>query len=183
MSECEHASECENVDKSCRRCFNYNMFRPKKEVRRLGQRSGAKKSDKEGMAFEERGTKKYNQAIRQAKDVARRQFASGALYHSLGDMITEEDLTAALAEFKERGTLSKSGEKQITIKKEWLDKLEEEARLMNRDFYFLPFTFKGQNTDYVVMTYDRMLAYIQTIQILNQNLRHLQDQLNAAQAD
>jgi len=177
MSECEHADNCANLGKSCRKCFGYNMFRPKKEQRRLGQQSGAKKSKKEGMAFEERGTKKYNQAVSQAKDVAKRQIASGALYYALGDMITEEALTAALAEYKERGTLSSTGAKQITIKKEWLDKLEEEAKLMNREFYFLPFTFKDQDQDYVVMNYDRMLAYVQIIQVLQEQVQYYRSKL------
>jgi hypothetical protein len=143
-------------------------------------RSYKQNEKKEGMNFENRGTKQYIKAVHSAKDVARRQLASGALHYALGDMITEEALTAALAEFKERGTKNAAGEKQISIKKEWLDKLEEEARAMGREFYFLPFTFKGSETDYVAMTYDRLLAYIQTIQAQYEAIRLLRMQLEGS---
>ncbi len=168
---------CANANKSCRSCFSYNKYKPPKQPYTLGGRKGPTGVKKEGMAFEERGTKRYNQAIREAKDVARRQIASGGKHWALGDMITEEELTASLAEFKERGTISASGEKQITIKKQWLDKLSEEAEAMNRSFYFLPFTFKGQDTDYVAMEYDRFLAYVQMIQTMAERMRILEDKV------
>lgn len=152
------------------------MFKPKKEIVSLGSKKklGTKK---EGMAFEQRGTDKYNQTIKFAKQVAQRQIGSGNKHWALGDMITEEALTASLAEFKERGTLSSSGEKQITIKREWLVKLAEEAREMNKEFYFLPFAFKGDSTDYVAMEYDRLLAYIQIIQTMSERMRLLENEL------
>ncbi|SFJ63709.1 hypothetical protein SAMN02799624_05297 [Paenibacillus sp. UNC496MF] len=129
------------------------------------------------MDFENRGTRAYNHAVTAAKDVARRQIASGAKHWALGDMITEEALTAALAEFKERGSLSAKGEKQITIKREWLEKLADEARQMKREFHFLPFAFSGDTKDYVVMEYDRLLAYIQIIQSLVEEMRLLRMQM------
>ncbi|UYX56037.1 hypothetical protein M3Y14_34210 (plasmid) [Bacillus thuringiensis] len=175
--ECIYEEECSNVGKSCFKCFNYQMFQPIKERKGLKPKSDNKKEIKEGMVFEQRGTKKYNHAVKEAKDIARRQLASGALHFALGDMITEEALTAALAEFKERGTTDSRGAKQITIKKEWLTKLKEEARQMGRDYYFLPFTFKGSTDDYVAMEYDMLLRYIQTIQILLEQNRLLTQQI------
>jgi hypothetical protein len=175
--DCVYEKECANVGKSCFKCFNYNMYKPPKERRGLQPKSANRKEIKEGMEFEKRGTQRYNQAVRQARDVARRQLASGALHFALGDMITEEELTAALAEYKERGSVDAKGAKQITIKKEWLDKLEEEARQMGRDYYFLPFTFKGSNKDYVVLDYNIFLSYIQTIQSLLEQNRLLAEQL------
>jgi hypothetical protein len=154
------------------------MFRPLKEYKRLQPKSPNYKEKKKGMEFEKDGTKKYNQAIKIAKDVARRQLASGALHFALGDMITEEELTAALAEFKERSSVDARGNKQITIKKEWLDKLEKEAKLMGRDYYFLPFRFKDSDKDYVVIEFDLLLSYVQTIQILVEQIRLLHKQIS-----
>lgn len=175
--DCTYQDECKNYPKSCFKCFNYGSYAPIKEKKGLQPKSNNKKEVKEGMDFENKGTKKYNHAVRSAKDAARRQLASGALHFALGDMITEEELTAALAEYKQRGSTDARGAKQITIKKEWLDKLEEEARQMNREYYFLPFNFKGSDDDYVAMKYDMLLSYVQTIQALLEHNRLLVKQI------
>ncbi|MCY9186519.1 hypothetical protein [Bacillus halotolerans] len=175
--DCTYQNECSNYEKSCFKCFNYNLYKPIKERKGLSAKSSTRKEKKEGMDFENRGTRRYNQNVHKAKDVARRQIASGALHFALGDMITEEELTAALAEFKERGSTDARGHKQITIKKEWLDKLEEEAKQMRRSYYFLPFTFKGSNKDYVALDYEILLSYIQTIQALLEHNRLLARQI------
>lgn len=175
--DCTYFEECSNADKSCFKCFNYSMYKPIKQRKGLQAKSSTKKEIKEGMDFEKRGMNRYNKVVHQAKDVARRTLASGALHFDLGDMVTEEELTASLSEFKERGSTDAKGAKQITIKKAWLDKLEEEAREMGKDYYFLPFTFKGSDTDYVAMDYDMLLSYVQTIQTLVEQNRLLKQQL------
>lgn len=174
MEECKFAAECANFEKSCYKCFAYNLYAAKKQPVGLRKRSITNKQKKEGIDFENRGVKAYNEAVKQAKDVAHRQIASGALSFALGDMITEEELTASLAEFKERGSVNARGEKQITIKKKWLDDIEREAKEMGKEYYFLPFTFKGSNTDYVAMDFDILLSYVQTIQTLAEQVRLLQ---------
>ena len=176
--DCVYLEECANANKSCFKCFNYSMYKPPKVRQGLRSKSQTKKEVKEGMDFENRGTRKYNQAVKQSKEVARRQIASGALAHALGDMITEEQLTASLSEFKERGTVSATGQKQITIKREWLEKLQWEAKQMGKDYYFLPFTFKGSDKDYVAMDYDILLSYVQTIQMLIEQNRLLRMQID-----
>jgi hypothetical protein len=179
--DCIYENECANVGKSCFKCFDYKMFKATKEKKGLQPKSSNKKEVKEGMEFENRGTRKYNHAVRQAKDVAKRQIASGALHFALGDMITEEELTASLSEFKERGSKDARGAKTISIKKEWLDKLEEEAKQMGKTYYFLPFTFKGSDKDYVALDYDILLSYIQTIQALLEQNRLLTKQIEDQQ--
>lgn len=174
LLECKLSAECANHEKSCFQCFNFKYYKAHKERKGISPRSTPKKEIKEGMDFENRGTKKYNNAIKFAKDSARRQLNSGALHYALGDMITEEELTASLSEFKERGSTTARGEKTISIKKEWLEKLKEEAKKMNRDYYFLPFSYKGSDTDYVAMEYDILLSYIQTIQMMAEQIRLLQ---------
>jgi hypothetical protein len=177
MSECKYIQECGNQGKSCFKCFGFNLYKPIKEKTGLKAKSDRRMEKKEGMDFENRGTRSYNKAVQTAKQVAHRQLASGALHYALGDMITEESLTAALAEFKERGSKDARGEKQITIKRDWLEKLKDEARQMKREYYFLPFSFKGDTKDYVAMEYDMLLAYVQTIQTLLEQIRLLQMQV------
>jgi hypothetical protein len=175
--DCVYTDECANAGKSCFKCYNFSMYKAPKVRTPLRAKGTPKKEIKEGMDFENRGTKKYNQTVKVAKDVARRQIASGALHYALGDMITEEELTASLSEFKERGTVNAKGEKQISIKREWLEKLEWEARQMGKTYYFLPFTFKGSDKDYVAMDYDILLSYVQTIQSLLETNRLLRQQI------
>jgi hypothetical protein len=175
--DCVYEQECANFGKSCNKCFNYNFYKAHKEKKGLNPKSTNKKEKKEGMDFENRGTRNYNQSVNKAKNVARRTLASGALHFDLGDMVTEEELTASLAEFKERGTTTGRGEKVISLKKEWLDKLEEEARERGKEYYFLPFTFKGSDKDYVAMDYNILLSYIQTIQMLLEQNRLLRQQM------
>ncbi|QHW35751.1 hypothetical protein GZH47_33195 (plasmid) [Paenibacillus rhizovicinus] len=175
--DCVYEAECANFGQ-CRRCFNHDMYKPHKEYQQLRSRSENRKEVKQGMDFENRGTKAYNSAVTRARQAARRQPNSGAMSNALGDMITEEQLTASLAEFKERSSVGAKGGKQITIKKEWLDKLAWESRQMNRDFYFLPFSFAGAEKDYVAMEYDMLLRYIQNIQFLLEQNRLLKLQLN-----
>lgn len=174
MSEkCVYQKECRNFERSCFKCFNYCFYEPLKERQPLSPKSEVNKQKKKGISFEQRGTKKYNQTIRIARRAARRQLASGAFSFAPGDMITEEDLTSAIAEFKERFK-DKGGKKYITIHKEWLDKLKKEAKEAGKDYYFLPFSFKGEETDYVILEYDVLLSYIQTIHYLRELLEFLQ---------
>lgn len=170
---CNLLEECKQAGKQCHLCFNQSRFVPIKE-KKVYRYDPKKKSQKAGMDFENVGAAKYNQAVRHAKDAARRQPNSGAMAHALGDVITEEKLTAALTEFKERGSTTAKGEKTISIKKEWLEKLKWEASQMNREYYFLPFRYKNDDTEYVAMEYDILLSYIQTIQMLLERVRLLE---------
>lgn len=168
MEECSMYSSCQNADKMCFTCFDLKKYKPLKEVKRYTPK--VKKSDKPGMAFEEKIKDKYNEKLRYVRDHAYRQFNSGALANKPGDVITTEPITAAVMECKERGTLTSSGEKQIQIKLDWLIKLKDEARELNKDFYFLPFKFKGYDEDYVALPYDILLNYVEEIQRLHELL-------------
>lgn len=176
---CPYQDECRNYPKSCFKCFDFKQYKPLKERKTLQPKSKTKKEKKAGMDFEKKGVQKYNQAIRIGKDMAHQQIASGAFHFALGDMITEEELTAALAEFKERGGLDSRGEKQLTIKKEWIEKIKEEAKQMGKAFYFLPIRFKNDPIDYVVLEYDMFLSYIQIIQSLHEQIRLLSKKANS----
>lgn len=159
---------CQNKNKMCFSCFDLNKFKPLKEKKTYQPK--VKKSEKAGMAFEEKVKDKYNEKLRYVRDHAFRQFNSGALSNKPGDVITTEPITAAVMECKERGTLTSSGEKQIQIKLEWLTKLKDEARELGKDYYFLPFSFKGHDETYVALSYDILLNYIYEIQRLNELL-------------
>lgn len=174
MSDCPLYEECANAEKACFKCFNQALFKPKKQVSGLRAKNTTRKlnTKKGGLQFEQDGANRYSKAVKNGQDAARRQPGSGAMPHALGDVITSEELTSAIAEFKERGTVTKSGAKSISIKKEWLDKLEEEAAIMKREYYFLPFRYTGSDKDYLVIEYEMLMGYIETIHsLLEENKR------------
>lgn len=175
MEDCEHYNECSNAGTACFKCFNFNKFKPLKERSGLKAKSTTRNiTTKKGLQWEQDGANRYSKAIRSGQDAARRQPGSGSIANMLGDVITSEQLTASIAEFKERGSVTKSGAKSISIKKEWLDKLADEAAVMNRDYYFLPFRYTGSDKDYLVIEYEMLMGYLETIHTLlaeNERLR------------
>lgn len=178
MQDCERFLECANADKACFKCFNFKKFEPLKQVSGLKAKSTSRSiTTKKGLQFEQDGANRYTKAVRSGQDAARRQPGSGAMAHALGDVITSEELTAAIAEFKERSSTTKAGAKSISIKKEWLDKLADEAAVMDRDYYFLPFRYTGSKKDYLVMEYDMLMGYIETIHYLNEENKRLRGEL------
>ncbi|MBA4293841.1 hypothetical protein C0431_12835 [bacterium] len=179
MSDCDRYSECANAGKVCFKCYDFSLYKPPKQIQGLRAKNTSRKlkTTKGGMQFEQDGANRYSSAVRSGQDAARRQPGSGALAHALGDVITSEELTAAIAEFKERGSITKSGAKSISIKKEWLDKLEQEAARMNRDYYFLPFRFTGEDKDYLVIEYEMLMGYIETIHTLHEDNKRLRGEL------
>jgi len=100
---------------------------------------------------------------------ARRQANSGATWHSKGDIITEE----FLMECKERGTVNARGEKTITIPKEWLTKQEREAMQENKPYWLLPFHYKGDDTIYVIKSFDQEIEMYQEIRQLREQIKSM----------
>lgn len=95
----------------------------------------------------------YKKSIRQENRIAkslsdimeaRRQMASGSMWMAKGDVVSE----IFLIEAKTKSKPSKS----FSIKREWLDKIEEEAFLAGK-LPALAFSF-GDNVDYFVVNSD-----------------------------
>jgi hypothetical protein len=165
------------------------------------------KEKKEGMGFEKRVQKEWNQTmgrpssgdtspngkkVGQGKpriDVgsvpngrgkpnpalgeARRQPNSGATWKAKGDI----KLYHALMECKERGTLTAKGEKQIAIMKEWLDKMVIEAYKEARDYWYLPFGFKGSDDIYIVKPFDHEMQLIYELRVARERIEELEELL------
>lgn len=109
------------------------------------------------------------------KEEARRQFNSGAFWHSKGDIKLEH----ALMECKERGTVNSKGEKQITIQKRWLEKQEKEAFLEQRDFWYIPFGFKGDDEIYLIKPYHHEMEIIYELRQARQCIEELEEELRS----
>lgn len=169
------------------------------------------KEKKEGMAFEKRVQKAWNQTLGRTSSnrpapkrprigqdepragtnpspngrgkpnpvlgEARRQPNSGATWKAKGDIKLEH----ALMECKERGTLTSKGEKQIAIHKEWLDKMVIEAYKEARDYWYLPFGFKGDDGIFIVKPYDHEMQLIYELRAARERIEELEAQLGGGE--
>lgn len=150
------------------------------------------KEKKEGMGFEKRVAKQWNSNVKSGSKQkpaktshprlyvepveAKRQPNSGAMWHSKGDI----KLSHALMECKERGTTNARGEKQITIPKEWLDKMEKEAFQESREYWYLPFGYKGSDDIYLVKPFDHEMQIINELRAAREEIERLEGLLKGS---
>lgn len=158
IGDCHLKNECRNYDKRCLQCFDENQFKPYKKKTGLSSTPSKKKK---GMGFEEEVRKKYN------KTMAKRMPQSGGLDFLEGDISFEE----LLLECKKRNQVDSSGRKTISIKKEWLDKIEVEAA-KNDKLPALVFSYKNEDDIYYAMKYEILLDLLLKIDSLKKALKN-----------
>ena len=111
---------------------------------------------------------------------ARRSRASGALWFEKGDIVDN----ILHPECKERkGNELKSGEKSISIKKEWLEKAAEECKFEDKTMC-LPFRFKGDENIYCIFKNDdiatlitMMKSYIRDNELKDMEIERLKQEI------
>ena len=157
---CEFENRCLNSSK-CFRCFGESLLKlpedkfKKNSTKKNTYKDANKKNSWEGL--ENSITDKLNNVpnIQQA----RRSRGSGNTWFEKGDVLD----TFATMECKERkGNELKSGEKSMSIKKEWLEKASEEASHNDR-VMALPFRFKGDDRNYIIMEDNDIIDLITTL--------------------
>lgn len=185
---CSYESACLNNGK-CYRCINQNLLKIK------GQKSQRKFADlnpsvDEKTASADDSWKDLEQQVADKLnniptiEQARRSRMSGALPFEKGDVVD----TILHPECKERkGTLLKSGEKSISIKREWLEKSAEECKHTSKTMC-LPFRFKGDSAIYCIFENDdianlvtTMKAYIADNELKENEITRLKKKLEELQ--
>ena len=174
---CQKSNLCHLCDGQ--RLFTKPKWMVQKEKQEQKKRDGIKKKPKEGMGFEKRAQKRYNQTVGKDKPSssvpnARRRPNSGAIWCMPGDIVTEKELM----ECKERGSTTSKGEKTITIQKHQLDKIEQEAFFSNKDVWYYLFGFKECDRIYLVKDFEEELSMIQQINKLKQRIQELEGDQN-----
>jgi hypothetical protein len=175
---------CENNSK-CHLCDGTRLFKRPKWMDRRDKEKERKlnktpKKKKEGMDFEKRVQKRFNQTVNKssaaaaASDSARRRPNSGAIWSMPGDIITKEQLF----ECKERGSKNSKGEFTISIQKSQLEKVRRESQLANRDTWYYVFGFKGDDKIYLVKDYEDELNLIQQIEIFKARILELENKID-----
>lgn len=96
---------------------------------------------------------------------ARRQLRSGGIWFLPGD-VSDEIL---IPECKERDEVTSNGEKSFNIKKAWIEKVYEEARLADK-FPALVFRFKNDDKAYFIDDFDVLRDMVHLIKVLNQDV-------------
>lgn len=99
---------------------------------------------------------------------ARRQLRSGGIWFLPGDV----DDAILIPECKEREEVTAKGEKTFSIKKEWIDKVYEEAQLVNK-FPAVIFRFKNGDRAFYIHDFETLRDMVHLIKSLNQDINKL----------
>ncbi|MEK5060883.1 MULTISPECIES: hypothetical protein [unclassified Paenibacillus] len=120
-------------------------------------------SKSRGQIASKRQETRITRSLQQIKQDAKRVLASGALWFAKSDIVSE--LFQIEAKTKEKPS------KSMTIKKEWMDKIEQEG-FENKKIPALAFSF-GENTDYFVIRDREFYTLVEELDLL----RRLRDEL------
>ena len=150
---CSYESSCLNYGK-CFRCSNQRLLKIKgqKDQQKI---AGLLNNNKKSLQADDSWKDLEQQVADKLNNIptiqeARRSRASGALWFEKGDIVDQ----ILHPECKERkGNELKSGEKSISIKKEWLEKAADECKFEDKTMC-LPFRFKGDTNIYCIFKND-----------------------------
>lgn len=163
MSECEWGrTDCMNFGEKCHLCVvqDYHYAPPKQRKASGMNRSAAKESGRKGAAFELRNHHENQNMISGA--TTRMTPNSGA-----GQVKGDQEIQGIInimEELKEQNQTNARGEKTFTIHKEWLEKLNREARAANKEFWYLKFSFaKSDHDTFIVVESDTIMSMVYTM--------------------
>jgi hypothetical protein len=136
-------------------------YKPAVMKKRSVLRKHANKADgRAGSTFELRNQKINQQALDSVCDMT---LNSGATVREKGDAQIK-GLLSIMEEYKTRTKVQAPGKKTFTIQKEWLDKLEREARAENKEFFDLRFSFHEDDKQaYVILPEEEFISWIKTL--------------------
>lgn len=182
MCKCKYGySDCEYENNKCNICFDgaqYVRMKKPKKTYRLQKHSSY--SNRKGARFEQKNHQ-LNQAYLQSDTYSAMTPNSGA-----GRIKGDEEIRGLInimEECKTRTVVQARGKEQFTIKKEWLSKLDKEARQANKEFWYLKFSFHEAEDDiYCVVDANVLLSMVQTLQADRKKVNVAQQKIDAANA-
>lgn len=158
--ECKEGfGACANYDIKCHLCLDGSQFKELviKQKKGLKHRNVNKQSKRMGSVFEMSNHKNNEEIVKSSMTPN-----SGACKIKGDEQIT--GIIRVMEELKTQEVERARGHSQFTIKKEWLDKLEREAKNENMEFWYLKFAFKNTDTkSYTVIDTELMMDLIATI--------------------
>lgn len=146
----------------CDICFTEGMhYKPVVIKKKSVLRKHANKADgRAGSSFELRNQKINQKVLDSTCDMT---LNSGATVREKGDAQIK-GLLSIMEEYKTRTKVQAPGKKTFTIQKEWLEKLEREARAENKEFFDLRFSFHEDDKQaYVILPEEEFISWIKTL--------------------
>lgn len=172
-------NDCRYAEEKCALCLQEDFYYKRKRLaKRSLSRAQAKQSQRAGSAFEYRN----HIAIRDTLSGATTRMTpnSGA-----GRIKGDQEISGLITVMEELKTRTKrqAGKQSFTIKKDWLTKLEQEAREENKEFWYLKFSFldTGSEDVYVIVGADMIMSMVMTM--VSDRKRSRTERLKAAVAE
>lgn len=186
MNQCEWDSDnCKFIGTGkCETCFSYKQNYREKTPARICRISAhqAKENRRAGSFFEIKNHLSNTEILRD-KVVSGMTLNSGATVLEKGDEQIR-GIIDIMEELKTRTSQSAHGQKNFTIRKEWLDKLHTEALRENKEFWYLKFNFAESDKDvYVITEQDIIMAMVKTMVEDRKTAIKLNKKLAAKQAE
>lgn len=159
---CEYGYiDCLNLGEKCYLCSTKGLhYKQPKEIKRGLNKSAPKVTKRGGSQFEFNNNKANNNLL---SGVTSRQTPNSGAGQIKGD---EQicGIINIMEELKEQNKLTSKGVKTFTIQKEWLEKLEQEAKAENKEFWYLKFIFSGNDKDvYCILNSDMVMSMVYTM--------------------
>lgn len=155
-------TDCKNEDTKCHLCtapdYHYESKYKKKQ-----SMAKAKVTKRQGSLFEARNHVNNHDLL---TDVSSRMTPNSGAGKVKGD----EEIRGIINIMEELKTHQKKnegrqpGKESFTIQKNWLIKLNKEAKEANKEFWYLKFAFKDEDHDhYVVVESDTIMSMVKTM--------------------
>lgn len=155
-------TDCENEGDKCYLCSSENFHYKPKKIKKTTFKKG-KKSNRQGSAFE---FNNHNNNQNMIENITTRMTPNSGAGKVKGD----EEISGIINVMEELKTHEKKndgrlpGTETFTIKKEWLLKLEKEAKAAGKEFYYLKFAFKNADSDhYIIIEASTIMDMIATM--------------------
>ena len=155
-------TDCEGEGTKCELCFSDSFHYKPAKARKKPQL--AKRQPKEdgrmGSSFEFKNHQ-ANEAL--ITGASTRMTPNSGAGHIKGDQEINGIITV-MEELKTKVKKQAPGRKTFTIEKEWLDKLNREARAVNKEFWYLKFCFNQFDEDiYIIVEQDIIMSMVKTM--------------------
>lgn len=167
---CPYVTRCLNTAQ-CYRCEHYHLLRlaeDKVRQKRRTRHPGGGAKQPAWRRFEHEIARRLSSVPTVVEYESRRQPASGALPGRPGDVWDE----VVLNESKLRNQHTTAGRTQHTVKREWLEKVAQEAGPGKVPLY--TFRFAGPSSVYAVVRFDDLLELIHEVKLLRAERANLQ---------
>ena len=169
-------TDCQNADKKCDLCFTEDQhYLPPKQKKAPAPKRTQKADNRMGGAFEYKNHQQNQELL-----------TGSSMTPNSGAWIVKGDeqirgLVNVMEELKTKVTKQAPGKETFTIKKEWLTKLNREAKEVNEDFWYLKFSFhEHQPETYVIVESDMIMSMIVTLVEDRKKTKQAQAQIDLA---